>query len=183
MKKILFSLLLAVITVGVTSCDSFEDAAKKQMENTLKEMSKNPETLEISNIETMFANDSTCVLHAKTKGQNGFGGWSTSDIEYVYIKVKSENEKDRIREGFGRLDDDDYESVYKTAKGFYMVVLEKYKEGSTNDLPYGMNGKGWDNEPKEVRAFMLHFACELVSLSNGRYVENNNDNTEKDDWK
>ena len=35
MKKILYSLLLAVIAVGVMSCNSFEDEAKAQMKKNI----------------------------------------------------------------------------------------------------------------------------------------------------
>ena len=70
MKKILYSLLLAVIAVGVMSCNSFEDEAKAQMKKTLKELAKNPETYKITDVDVKFCNDSICVIHTQEKGQN-----------------------------------------------------------------------------------------------------------------
>lgn len=184
MKKTILSMLLAVMAVALVSCNkasSFEKQAKKQMEKTLKEMAKNPETFQITNVETKFSNDSTCVLHIKTKGQNGFGGWSISNLEYVYFKSTNKDSEIKIREGIGDMDDEDYKSVYSTAREFYREVQNNFSNGNIKELPKGMNGKGWDNETKEYRADAIHFACQLVALSNGREVKD--DNNDKDDWK
>jgi len=94
MKKIL--LLMAVLSFISCSSnkenkDSFEEKAKKQMEQTMLEMSKNPETFKINNVKAVISNDSLCVLQFVTRGQNGFGGYSRSEMEYVLVKSKGKN--------------------------------------------------------------------------------------------
>ena len=51
----LFALLLII------SCSKgLESAAKEQMEKTMKELAKDPSSIQISNVETKFNNDSIC---------------------------------------------------------------------------------------------------------------------------
>lgn len=189
MKKTILSILLAVMTVAFVSCDkasSFERQAKKQMEETLKELAKNPETFKITDVKTKFNNDSTCVLHVKTKGQNGFGGWSISNFEYIY--VKSKNVQDNcyeLYEAITNLEDDGKkgESVYQMAKRLYRDYKDYIGKDDYKDLPVMklLNGKGWDSESKECRAYMIHSACEITAVVKGRQL--NDDNKKKDDWK
>ena len=72
-------LLLAACKTGI------ERKAEKQLKATLLELAKNPETFDISKVETKYCCDSLCILHCMTKGQNGFGGYSSSYIEYIYL--------------------------------------------------------------------------------------------------
>ena len=51
----------------------------------MKELAKDPSSIQISNVETKFNNDSICILHFKFSGKNGFGGVSSSEIEYIYL--------------------------------------------------------------------------------------------------
>lgn len=173
MKKTILSMLLAVVAVVLVSCNkasSFEKQAKKQMEITLKEMAKNPETFQINNVETKFCNDSTCVLHVKTKGQNGFGGWSTSNLEYIYVK-SSCNTYECVT------DLEEEKTVYNMVKDLY----EEYRKPENNGLlkMKMLNGKGWENETKESRANMIHSACVLTAAFSGRKIDKENKN---DDW-
>lgn len=182
MKKTILSMLLAIMTVALVSCNkasSFEKQAKKQMEKTLKEMAKNPETFQITNVETKFCNDSTCVLHVKTKGQNGFGGWSISRKEYIFINSTLKDGTKELREAIGDLDNEDYESVYKKAKYAYREFVSDFPAEEKKRIQ--MNGKGWDKDTKECRAYMIHFSCMLETIVNGRKL--GDDNNEKDDWK
>lgn len=182
-------MVLAIAFVGtLASCNSFEREAKEQMEKTMKELAKNPDTFKITDVETMFSNDSTCVLHFKTKGQNGFGGWSAGNYEYVYIKSK--NIKENIYETYETVINleekgNKGKSVYTLAKELY----ESYRDNINNrdykdsEIMKSLSGKGWDNETKECRAYMIHSACEIATLPGigGRKV--NGENNEKDDWK
>ena len=87
MKKILLLLLGSVL---LTSCyTEAEGYARKQMKKSIMEIAKNPESISFSDIETVFANDSLCVLHFVLRGQNGFGGYNLTNYEYIY-GVKSE---------------------------------------------------------------------------------------------
>ena len=56
MKKVIMFLLLVVIAMGVTSCNSFEDEAIAQMRKTIKELAKNPDTYKITDVDVKFCN-------------------------------------------------------------------------------------------------------------------------------
>lgn len=91
MRKVYFILFSMFITMFISSCNSFESDAKNTMHNTLKELAKNPDTYKLSNEEVVVSNDSLVIIHCIGKGQNGFGGWSSSRIEYIYILTKKHN--------------------------------------------------------------------------------------------
>ena len=91
MRKVYFILFSIFITLCVSSCNSFENGAKNTMHNTIKELAKNPDTYKLSNEEVVVSNDSLVIIHCIGKGQNGFGGWSSSRIEYIYILTKKHN--------------------------------------------------------------------------------------------
>ena len=91
MRKVYFILFSIFITLFISSCNSFESDAKNTMHNTLKELAKNPDTYKLSNEEVVVSNDSLVIIHCIGKGQNGFGGWSSSSIEYIYILTKKHN--------------------------------------------------------------------------------------------
>ena len=61
-----------------------ESMAKKQAEKTMREFARNPESIVFSDMEVVFKTDSTCVIHFVQRGQNGFGGYSREEIEYMY---------------------------------------------------------------------------------------------------
>ena len=93
MKKIL---LLIIASLAFVSCsNSLESKARKQMEKTMLEMAKNPESVKIDNVKTIINNDSLCVLSFNARGQNSFGGYDRSNYEYYYVKSKK-NGKERI---------------------------------------------------------------------------------------
>ena len=64
---------------------SIEDKAEEQMRATMEELAKNPESLDISRVDVIYKNDSLCILQFVAKGQNGFGGYSSSRNEYIYM--------------------------------------------------------------------------------------------------
>lgn len=85
MKKIFFAIVSILLLM---SCDnSIDKVAEKQLRKTVLELAKNPETYTISNLRVVFkaANDSSIVLSYIGKGQNGFGGYSSSVYEYYYF--------------------------------------------------------------------------------------------------
>ena len=74
MKKVIFVTCLFVAMLISSCSNGLESAAKEQMEKTMKELAKDPSSVQISNVETKFNNDSICILHFKFSGKNGFGG-------------------------------------------------------------------------------------------------------------
>ena len=123
MKKVYFILFSIFITLCVSSCNSFESDAKNTMHNTIKELAKNPDTYKLSNEEVVVSNDSLVIIHCIGKGQNGFGGWSSSRIEYIYILTKKHNHIYEYVSTDG--------SIYSIAK----IALDK--EEITDDEIYG----------------------------------------------
>ena len=84
MKKVMsFIVCLMVITILSSCGNGVEAEAKNSMEALMKSLAKNPKSLEIENVKTIFKSDSCVVLKYKACGQNGFGGYSKG--EYVYI--------------------------------------------------------------------------------------------------
>ena len=119
------------------------------------EMSKNPETFKIDNVKAVISNDSLCVLQFITRGQNGFGGYSRSEMEYVLVKSKSKDGNIEYYESFKELNDKEKEGEvnHPSIKGIYddyinstdERVLEDCKkrritlEEWTLDFAYGMS--------------------------------------------
>ena len=77
---------IMIAVVSLSSCNSLEDKAKKQLHATMKELAKNPETYKITNEKVIFSNDSMCTISFIGSGQNGFGGYDSSLFEYTFIK-------------------------------------------------------------------------------------------------
>ena len=111
MKKVLMFMAIMIAVVSLSSCNSFEDKAKNSLENkvedsfenkakkqlhaTMKEVARNPKTYKITNEKVIFSSDSMCTISFVGSGQNGFGGYSSSKMEYTFIKVrKSDLHKD-----------------------------------------------------------------------------------------
>lgn len=108
-------ILLLFITFLCFSCCSIEKDAVNQMKKTILEYAKNPDTFKISNIEIVYKSptDSLVVLSFISKGQNGFGGYSSSYYEYYYII----NESGSRYENLIDLDDKNAVSFTKLTNG------------------------------------------------------------------
>ena len=89
---------IMIAVVSLSSCNSFEDKAKKSLENkakeqlhaTMKELARNPETYKIANEKVIFSSDSMCTISFVGSGQNGLGRYSTSRMEYTIVKCKDD---------------------------------------------------------------------------------------------
>ena len=89
---------IVISVVSLSSCNSFEDKAKKSLENkakeqlhvTMKELARNPETYKIENEKVIFSSDSMCTISFVGSGQNGLGRYSTSRMEYTIVKCKDD---------------------------------------------------------------------------------------------
>ena len=98
MKKVLMFMAIMIAVVSLSSCNSFEDKAKKSLENkakeqlhvTMKELARNPETYKIENEKVIFSSDSMCTISFVGSGQNGLGRYSTSRMEYTIVKCKDD---------------------------------------------------------------------------------------------
>ena len=86
MKKVLMFMAIMIAVVSLSSCNSFEDKAKKRLRAKIEEVAKNPETFKIINEKVIFSNDSMCTISFIGSGQNSLGGYNSSEKEYTLIK-------------------------------------------------------------------------------------------------
>lgn len=108
MKRLI--IILSAVALLASCGNGLEHKAKRQMRKTMLEIAKNPETFKIDNVKTVISNDSLCVLSFITRGQNGFGGYSMSSIEYVYVKEREKDGAEHFYESIKHLDEDNDEN-------------------------------------------------------------------------
>ena len=165
MKKIIGFLISTLFLISYSG--NFESQAKEQMEKTFKELAKDPSSVELSNIETQFKNDSICIIHLKFSGKNGFGAVSSTKYEYIYCKDISKNS---IREAVVNLEKD--KSVLQSAK-------EMYKDKEIYDAMINEEHK----TDEEAKAFCIYFYAWMQTLASGRDVgEKSEDLNSPDNW-
>lgn len=157
------SLFIYLSLISLYGCSSgLESEAKKQMEKTMKELAIDPSSFQISNVETKFNNDSICIIHFKSSGKNGFGGVSSSEIEYIYLIHTSLGVKTKW-ESVRKLDNK--KSILSQAKEDYR---EKKWESDKN--------KNLSDEDK--KAWYIHLVADLDMIVNGREIDSRDDDVE-----
>ncbi len=157
MTKIKFVMCL-FIAILISSCSKgLESAAKEQMEKTMKELAKDPSSVQISNVQTMFSNDSICILHFKFSGKNGFGGVSSDEMEYIYITYHLKDEKTTKETAFKL---DETESILEKARDSYRE--DKWKISD--------NEKFKDMSDEDKKAWYIHFEAKMYMFFNAREV-------------
>lgn len=165
MKRIVLFTLLAAL---ITSCSkSVESDAKQQMEKTMKELAKDPSSVQISDVKTMFADDSLCILHYRFSAKNGFGAMRTSHYEYIYLVHNRYSDKETRKETVINLEDKDNKSVLDNARENYD---EKFLEtDSISSLT-----------EKDRKAWHLHLAANMRMIFGGRTI--GKDKYDIDNW-
>ena len=166
MKKIKSLVLLALTTLIWSCSNGLESAAKQQMEETMKELAKDPSSIQITNVETMFSNDSTCILHFKFSGKNGFGGVSSDEMEYIYITYHLKGKK-ITKETVFKLDKK--ESILEIARDSYRE--KKWENDNNKDL-----------SDEDKKAWYIHFEAQFYMIFNGREVGKTKSKYDVDKW-
>ncbi|MBR1687143.1 MAG: hypothetical protein IJ710_01245 [Prevotella sp.] len=93
-KALSILMLAAMAMVSMASCSKstkLEKAAKEQMEATFKEMARDPSSVSLSNIQTVYSDDSLCILHCDFSAKNGLGAEINDKYEYVFIHSNGKN--------------------------------------------------------------------------------------------
>lgn len=122
MKKIVKLYLLIITSFATISCNDYSyktklaEEAYNGVKLLLYEIAKDPNSIQISNMNTVFNNDSLCILHVNFKAKNGIGLDITSKIEYIYI-----NFQDKKYEAYKEIESD---SIYQDKQTF-----ERNKKG------------------------------------------------------
>lgn len=87
MKKAikLFTVLLVAFTILFCSCtSSIERKAKKEMKRKMTKVAKIPKSVKITNLNTVYVDDSLCILHYDFEGKNSYGVPVKNKEEFVY---------------------------------------------------------------------------------------------------
>ena len=120
--KIIFTVFFSLTLLACSN--GLENKAKTQLKKTMKELLKNPETAQLTNLKTVHNNDSICILQFNCKAQNGFGGFNTSKYEYVLIRGNKEGQKNQFTEMLVNLDE--RPSVIEDAHETDEKLVEEY---------------------------------------------------------
>lgn len=131
------------------------------MEKTMKELAKDPSSIQITNVETMFSNDSICILHFKFTGKNGFGGVSSDEMEYIYLKTYDSEKKIVYKETAFKLDDT--ESILSKAR-------DSYREKKWDSI-WDVN-KSEKKSDEDKKAWYIYFEASFYMIFNSREVGN-----------
>jgi hypothetical protein len=166
MKKILPVLAIMLAVVALSSCNPMERKAKRQLHDTMKELAKNPETFKISNAKIVFSNDSMCTISFIGIGQNAFGGYSSSKMEYTLVKEEYEG-KTNYTETI--LDMEDSKEKMRSIKEAIEDIDGGYLYGSTKEIYNHSIKTGKTKE--EAKADCLYYQAILNNLAYGRKVE------------
>lgn len=120
MKKLLI-VSLALSVLFLSSCSNkakeLQEEAKKAMPQLFNDIAKDPSSVKIANSNTVFSNDSLCIIHFNLTAKNGLGIENSTRMEYIYMQA-GENKY----EAYQALEAD---SVYQDTKTF-----EKKKVGT-----------------------------------------------------
>lgn len=124
MKRFSFLLLIVLSLSSCSRASKVAAEAEKAMTQLFKEIAKVPESVKVDEIETMFCDDSLCILNANFTAKNGLGNESTSKHEYIYLVSQGQ-----AYEAYGEIGDDD---VYIKPEDF-----DREKKGKIYEsLPY-----------------------------------------------
>lgn len=158
MRKITFFLnllIVSVLTIACSQSSKLESTAKKQMEATFKEMAKDPESAKIENIQTVFSNDSLCIIHADFSAKNGFGHEVKNKGEYVFLSSNGKN-----YEAYQDINSEEAgvfvkeEKYTKDKKGTIYEPLN-YDEGLRYLAAIFVNGNGREAGAKDYEDFTI----------------------------
>lgn len=109
MKKVLFA---AIPILLLASCaNSFEREAHHALRGEIKATAKAPDSYKITDEQEILSEDSLVVITFTGNGENGFGGRSTHQYEYVY-GIFSDGKKQGCLQ---KIDDNDG-SIYNSYK-------------------------------------------------------------------
>ena len=87
MKHLLWSILVsfALISCSKSPSSKLEGQAKDSFKTSLSELTENNKDTKIESINTVFSNDSLCILHIDVKEKNGIGVDVTTKVEYLFL--------------------------------------------------------------------------------------------------
>jgi hypothetical protein len=143
MKK---SILFLFSLMFLVSCGpNVKEEALKNLDNSAKSMLKNPQSLQATEKEVVYLDDSLCVINYKMSAQNGFGGYSSNKATYVFWKMSSDaRAKEKTEAKYKDLtfifqdldaDNDDYATYSMFLKLYPWLGKDKKELESEKNLP------------------------------------------------
>ena len=170
MKNVLIFMAIMIAVVSLSSCNSLEKKAKRQLRDTMEELAKNPETFKITNEKVVFSNDSMCTISFIGRGQNGFGGYNSSKMEYTLIKL-AKDDKGETTYCEALLDMETKNDRRNSIKEAINDVDKGFLYGSSKAVYDEFIKKGMSKE--DAKANYLYFQAVVNSAINGREIDNN----------
>ena len=116
MKKPAIMALLAIVMMSCSEASKLENEAKERVNQTFHELAKDPSSVQLSNVNAVYSNDSLCILHFDFKAKNGLGIETTDRMEYVYL-VSAAKKYEAYQELGGDSIFQDNATFEKTKKG------------------------------------------------------------------
>ncbi len=192
MRKVSLMIAMAIAFV-FTSCGEITtaDRALAQLNKTLEDYTSNPSSILITNVDTVFCNDSIAVLHC-TVSLEGKDKEEKEDIEYIYLasggkkydsfKARSEYDAYVSKADYDKAKANTMyaDQPYEVGMAYRAIVrLNKYGQVVGNDgerfqvaTPTGTGN--WERETKKDGSPYLRMIC----IGNGdvwfdMYVESN----------
>lgn len=133
-------LLVSIALLSCSNSHKFEQEAIQQMQNTMKEIAKDPTSMILTNIHSVYQTDSLCILHFNFKGKNGLGFETTDLMEYLYYA------KNGVKyEACYKADADSIfvsEIAYEKAKQMTFYENSPYEEGIKYRVIQKLNSNG-----------------------------------------
>lgn len=172
-KTLSLLMLTAIAMPFLTSCSEnikFENTAKEQMEATFKEMARDPSSVSLSNIETVYSDDSLCILHCDFSAKNGLGAEIKDKWEYIFIKSNGKN-----YESYLEISNDkdgvfvSSEKYEKEKKGTIYESLS-YEAGLRYLAAIYVNGNGREAGVKDGENFIIPVPTGTGSWELGAYI-------------
>ena len=151
MKKLNVFGAIVLIVLALCSCSQkskLESMDKEQMEKTFKEMAIDHDSVKLSNLETVFSDDSLCIIHVDFSAKHVFGYEVKDRYEYIYISSNGKNYES-------------YQEISKEEDGIF-VSQEKYNKEK----------KGTIYETLDYEPGLRYLAAFYVN-GNGREAGNN----------
>ena len=158
MRKLNLITAIVLCVLALCSCSQkskLESMAKDQMEKTFKEMAKDPESVKLSNLETVYSDDSLCIIHVDFAAKNGLGNEIKDRCEYIFISSNGKNYEsyqESAKEEDGLFVSQD--KYNKEKKGTIYETLD-YEPGLRYLAAIYVNGNGREAGNSEGESFSI----------------------------
>jgi len=164
MKKSILIMLSVIVAFVVSGCtDSIESKARKEMKKQMHVLAKAPYDVKVSDLGTMYKDDSLCIMHFYLASKDSKGLMANTRIELIYL-IHGKEETALF------LDLNEKESIMDVAKETY-DELESKETAS-------------EEEKEKIKIKTLHLTADMWGLFLGYEVgkENYKDKYDISNW-